>query len=56
MVVSDFNIISIASAPDETYSILIVDSYAVLALPVAIQCFELIARKDRQIAQLTRRI
>lgn len=51
MIICDFNIIHIAIAPFETYPPLVVDSYAVLAFPVAFQNLKLIARRKWSAAE-----
>jgi len=51
MVVDDFDFVGIWFSPFETYSPLHVDANAVLALPVAMQRFQMIARRVNQVRQ-----
>jgi hypothetical protein len=46
MVVGYFYIVSIGSTPFETNSVLIVDSYAVLTLPIAMQFLQPVSGRD----------
>jgi hypothetical protein len=46
MIVNNLNFERITSSPNETNAILIVDADTVLAFPIALQSFEMIARKD----------
>jgi hypothetical protein len=56
VVIGDLYIISVAISPDKADSVLIVDANAVLAFTISRQGFEVIAREDRQIVQLTRAV
>jgi hypothetical protein len=51
VVINYLNIKRIAIAPNETDAILVVNADAMLALPIALQGFKVIARKDCQITQ-----
>jgi len=51
MVVRDFYFVSIGSPPYEANSVLIVDSYAVLSLPVAMQFLQPVSERDLQVVQ-----
>ena len=51
MIVSELYFETVASLPNETKSVLIIDSYAVLPFAIAFQGFELVAGNRRQIAQ-----
>ena len=51
MVIHDLHLMSIAIAPNEANAILVVDSNAVLASPVAAQGFESVAREGPQVFQ-----
>jgi hypothetical protein len=53
VIVGDLYIISVTISPDKADSVLIVDADAVLAFAISRQSFEVIAREDRQIVQLT---
>ena len=46
MIVNNLNFERITLSPNETNAILIVDADAVLAFPITLQSFEMIARKD----------
>jgi hypothetical protein len=46
MIVNNLNFECITIAPNETDAILIVDANTVLALPITLQSFEVIPRKD----------
>lgn len=46
MIVNNLNFERITIPPDETNAILIVDADTVLAFPIFLQSFEMIARKD----------
>jgi hypothetical protein len=48
--VNNLNFERIASSPDETNTVLIVDTDTVLALPITLQSFEMITWKYRQIS------
>jgi hypothetical protein len=56
MIVNNLNFERIAISPDETNTILIVDTNTVLALPITLQSFEMITWKYRQISQLMSRV
>ena len=51
MVIRDFNCASVGTAPFEAYSVLIVDSNAVLSLPVTVQFLQPVSRRDLQVVQ-----
>lgn len=51
MVVHDFHLLRVATAPDEADPPLVIDAYTVLARAVAFQGFQPIARRREQIAQ-----
>jgi hypothetical protein len=51
MVIRDFHVVSIWSTPNEADSVLIVDSYAVLPLPVTVQLFQPISGWNLQVIQ-----
>jgi hypothetical protein len=51
MVVGDFYFIGIGAAPLETNSVLIVNSYAVLAPSASMQLFEPVSRRDIQVVE-----
>lgn len=48
MVINDFNIEGIAALPSKTNPPLLIDSDAVLTLPLAFQLFKVICRRDAQ--------
>jgi hypothetical protein len=50
MIVDDFDLESVAASPDEADPELVVDPDAMLATPVALECFETVAWQ-RQIVQ-----
>jgi hypothetical protein len=52
MIIHDLDFKRITITPNKTNAILIVNTDAVLALSISLQCFQLIARKDCEIAQL----
>jgi hypothetical protein len=52
VVVRDFNLIDISSLPSEANPILIVDSNAVLSLPVSTQPFKMIPRWNSEFAEI----
>ena len=54
MIVHDFDIVSVAVAPDKADAVLIVDPYAVLAFAVAMQQLKAIAWRHFQISQVRR--
>jgi hypothetical protein len=56
MVIDDFDVFRTAIRPSKTDAKLIVDADTALPTPVAAQCFEAIAGRRCQIAQLNRRI
>ena len=56
MIIGDLYIISVTVSPNKTYPILIVYANAVLTLAISRERFEAIARKNRQVAQLTRAV
>ena len=45
----DFGIFGMSSLKDEANAVLVIDPDAVLAFPVAAQCFQAVARRDQQI-------
>jgi hypothetical protein len=49
--INNLHIERITIVPNETNAILVVDTDAVLALPIALQSFKVIPRKDCQITQ-----
>jgi hypothetical protein len=51
VVVDDLDIVRIRASPSETDPPLVVDANAVLAIPVALQGFKPIARRDPQVIQ-----
>jgi hypothetical protein len=51
MVVDDFHIVGVAVPPHEADAILIIDSYAVLALALAVQSLQPVSGGDIQIIQ-----
>jgi len=51
MIVNDLHVVSIAAAPQEAYTPLIIDADAVLTLTFALQCFQAIPRRNQQILQ-----
>src|SRR5262245_42324780 len=53
MVVDDFHAPGVAIGPSETDSPLSVDPDAVLPSPVALQRFQLIRRRDRQVLEIS---
>lgn len=52
MVIDDLDIEHVAILPSEADAPLLVDADAVLASAVALECLELIRRRDHQIAQI----
>ena len=56
MIVDDLDVLSPERCPSEHDAILVVDSNAVLAFPVAFQRFELVARRNVQQPQFVDRI
>jgi hypothetical protein len=51
MIINYLNVKCIAIAPNETDTILIVDADTVLTLPITLQSFKAIPRKDCQITE-----
>jgi hypothetical protein len=56
VVVDDLHVLCVSALPDEADAVLIVDPDAVLAPPVAGQCFESVSRKRRQVAEFASRV
>jgi hypothetical protein len=56
VIINNLNLERITVVPNETETILIVDSDAVLTLPIAPQSFKVISGKDRQVAQSMGRV
>lgn len=56
MVVNDFDVVGIATAPAKADTPLIIDPNTVLTLSIAFQLLEVIARRRPQVVQLNRRI
>ena len=56
MIVGDFDVVSVMSAPHETDPVLIVDPDAVMPLPVAVQFFQPVAWWEPQVSQFNRAI
>src|SRR5215218_5663173 len=56
VVVHDLYVVGVAIFPYEAHPVLDVDPYAVLALPVAGEFLQSVARRDQQIAQIVRRV
>jgi len=56
VIVHDLHIVGVPVVPDETDPVLIVDANAVLATPVARERLEPVARKHRQVAELSSRV
>jgi hypothetical protein len=54
VVVDDFDFVSATVAPTEADAPLVVDANAVLPLAIALQCFEVIARRHTQILKGSR--
>lgn len=54
MVINDFNIVVVAIELFETDPVLIVNANTVLPLPVTMQLFKMICRRDPQITQSSR--
>jgi len=51
VVIDDFNVFGSVRGPNETYAPLIVDAYAVLPLPLALQRLQMIAGRHTQVIQ-----
>ena len=56
MIVHDLHIVGVRVVPDETDAVLIVDPNAVLAAPVARERLDPVARKRREVAELSSRV
>jgi hypothetical protein len=56
MVINDFNVIHIAAFPGKADAPLFVDPYAVLSLPVMMQCLQMVGRRDSQGFKNARRV
>ena len=52
MIIHDLNIVCIAVAPHKANAPLVIDAYAVLSLSIALERFQVITRRCRQVAQL----
>ncbi len=52
MIIDDLNLVRISVLPDETDSVLIVDSDAVLSHPLSFQAFQVIPWKNCQVREL----
>jgi len=46
VIVNDFDVVSLSFSPNKADSELVVDSYAVLALAIALERLQVIARED----------
>jgi len=51
VIIYDFDVVRVAAAPAKTDTPLAIDSDAVLAFPIAFECFQPIARWNEQILQ-----
>ena len=51
MVIRDFNFVSVGTSPFKADPVLIVDSYAVLSLPITVQFLQPVSRWDFQVFQ-----
>ena len=56
MVIDNFNVVRIAITPDEAQPPLVIDADAVLALPIALQCFQPVAGQGGEIFQARCRV
>jgi hypothetical protein len=56
MVINDLNVIHIAAFPGKANAPLLVDPYAVLSLPVKMQCLQMVGRRDPQGFKNARRV
>jgi len=54
MVITEFNIVGITLSPAKTYPPLIIDTNAVLTLPITGQSFQAVPRRAPQILQVSR--